>query len=161
MTDDVCYSPIGTIHSPFTGEEGMPIQSGFSNTTGTVSIDDAYVEGLRDLEGFSHVVLVYHFHEADGYDLETTPYMEDEPHGVFATRAPRRPNPIGLSVVSLETVVGGTLTVGGIDVLDGTPLLDLKPFVPTFNGVAEGEIGWLTDVIGNEDRRRADDRFLS
>ena len=160
MASEICFTPIGTIHSPFTAEEGMPIQGGFSETSGTVELDEKYEDGLLDLDGFSHVVLLYHFHEAEGFDLQPEPYMEDQPHGVFATRAPRRPNPIGLSVVELTEVDGTTLAVEGIDVLDGTPLLDLKPFVPAFNGVTEAEIGWLADAIGNEDRRRADDRFL-
>jgi len=160
MVDEIRYTPIGTIHSPFTDEEGMPIQGGFSEATGTVELDPEFAAGLCDIEGFSHVVLIYHFDRSEGYDLTPEPYMEDEPHGVFATRAPRRPNPIGISVVALIGVEDSVLTVQGIDVLDGTPLLDVKPFVPTFNGVEDARIGWLEDAIGNEARRRADDRFL-
>jgi tRNA-Thr(GGU) m(6)t(6)A37 methyltransferase TsaA len=157
---EIRYRPIGTIHSPFNDEEGMPIQGGFSEAEGTVELDAEYADGLRDLDGFSHVILLYHFDRSDGYDLEPEPYMEDESHGVFATRAPRRPNPIGVSVVELTAVDGTTLHVRGIDILDGTPLLDVKPFVPAFNGVEDATIGWLEDAIGNESRRRADDRFL-
>lgn len=160
MGGRVRYSPIGTIHSPFTTEAGMPIQTGFSDAAGTVDLDPEYVEGLRDLEDFSHIILVYHFHRSDGYELLPEPYMEDKPHGVFATRAPRRPNPVGISVVELREVSGSTLHVDGIDVIDGTPLLDVKPFVPAFNGVENVTIGWLEGSIGDETRRRADDRFL-
>ena len=160
MDSEICYTPIGRIHSPFTTEEGMPIQNGFSEATGTIEIEEQFEAGLRDLDGFSHVILLYHFHRSDGFDVTTQPYMEDEDHGVFATRAPRRPNPIGMSVVELADVSGTTITVEGIDVLDGTPLLDIKPFVPQFNGVEDARIGWLTDAIESESRRRADDRFL-
>ncbi|MDZ7850775.1 MAG: tRNA (N6-threonylcarbamoyladenosine(37)-N6)-methyltransferase TrmO [Halodesulfurarchaeum sp.] len=152
--------PIGTIHSPYTDESGMPIQGAFSDARGVVELDPEFEAGLLDVDGFSHVILLYEFHNADGYDLQPRPFMEDEVHGVFATRAPRRPNPIGLSVVELEKVSGNSLFVSGIDVLDGTPLLDVKPFVPAFNGVEEARIGWLEDAIENEERREADDRFL-
>ncbi len=154
------FERIGTIHSPFTEESGMPIQGAFSDAMGVVELDADYEAGLRDIEDFSHVILLYQFHAAGEYDLQVKPFMEDDVHGVFATRAPRRPNPIGMSVVELENVSGGSLFVSGIDVLDGTPLLDVKPFVPDFNGVKEAEIGWLEDSIENEDRRTADDRFI-
>ncbi|MFW6384144.1 MAG: tRNA (N6-threonylcarbamoyladenosine(37)-N6)-methyltransferase TrmO [Halodesulfurarchaeum sp.] len=152
-------TPIGTIHSPFTEEKGMPIQGAFSEAMGVVEVEEEYVDGLLDVAGFSHLILVYEFHNAEGYDLTPQPFMEDEVHGVFATRAPRRPNPIGLSVVELENVSGNRLFVSGIDVLDGTPLLDVKPFVPGFNGVEDATIGWLEDAIDREDRQVADDRF--
>ena len=160
MRTPISYRPIGTIHSPFTAEAGMPIQGEFSDASGTIELDEEYVDGLRDLEGFSHIIIVYHFDRSEGYDLETEPYLEDEPRGLFATRAPRRPNPIGLSIVEVTDVSGSTISVEGIDVLDGTPLLDLKPYVPTFDRVEEAKIGWMTDVIANESRHRADDRFL-
>jgi len=151
---------IGTIHSPYTEESGMPIQGAFSDAMGVVEVDEAYADGLLDVDGFSHLVLIYEFHSADGYDLQPQPFMEDAVHGVFATRAPRRPNPIGMSVVELESVSESSLIVSGIDVLDGTPLLDIKPFVPAFNGVEEATIGWLEGSIENESRRTADDRFV-
>ncbi|MDR5657325.1 tRNA (N6-threonylcarbamoyladenosine(37)-N6)-methyltransferase TrmO [Halodesulfurarchaeum sp. HSR-GB] len=154
------FQPIGTIHSPYSEESGMPIQGAFSDAMGVVDLDEAYVDGLLDIEGFSHLVLLYQFHAAESYDLQPQPFMEDTTHGVFATRAPRRPNPIGMSVVELENVSDGTLFVSGIDVLDGTPLLDIKPYVPDFNGVESARIGWLEDSIENERRRTADDRFL-
>ncbi|WP_200899161.1 tRNA (N6-threonylcarbamoyladenosine(37)-N6)-methyltransferase TrmO [Halanaeroarchaeum sulfurireducens] len=160
QSDDPNLRSIGTIHSPHTDQEGMPIQGAFSDSMGVVQVDPAYADGLLDVDGFSHLVLLYQFHEADSYDLQTEPFMEDDVHGVFATRAPRRPNPIGMSVVELENVSGNTLFVSGIDVIDGTPLIDVKPFVPEFNGVDDATIGWLEDAIGNERRRTADDRFV-
>jgi tRNA-Thr(GGU) m(6)t(6)A37 methyltransferase TsaA len=138
----------------------MPIQGAFSEAMGVVEVDEEFADGLLDVDGFSHLILLYEFHSADGYDLQPQPFMEDEVHGVFATRAPRRPNPIGLSVVELENVSGNQLFVSGIDVLDGTPLLDVKPFVPGFNGVEDATIGWLEDSIDQEGRRTADDRFV-
>lgn len=160
MTAEITYRSIGTIHTPFTDEAGMPIQCGFSDASGTVEVDPEFEDGLRDLDGFSHLVLVYHFHRSDGYELGVQPYLEDETRGLFATRAPRRPNPIGLSVVEVTGISGTTISVDGIDVLDGTPLLDIKPYVPQFDGVEEVQIGWMADVIDNEDRHRADNRFL-
>lgn len=161
MTDStLTFEPIGTIHSPFPEAAGMPIQGSFSDAEGVIELDPEYEPGLLDIEGFSHVIVVYEFHDGEGYDLQPTPFMEDRPHGVFATRAPRRPNPIGLSVLNLESVSGTSLFVSGVDVLDGTPLLDIKPYVPAFNGVEEAEIGWLEGSIQNEARRTADDRFL-
>lgn len=160
LRETVALQQIGTIHSPYTEESGMPIQGAFSESMGVVELDPEYEDGLLDLEGFSHVVLLYQFHAAADYDLQTQPFMEDQVHGVFATRAPRRPNPIGMSVVELENVSGTSLFVSGIDVLDETPLLDVKPFVPEFNGVEDARIGWLEDSIENEGRRTADDRFV-
>lgn len=154
------WTPIGEVHSPFEEESGMPIQGAFSEAMGVVQVDPEYEPGLLDLEGFSHLILLYQFHTAEEYDLQPQPFMEDEVHGVFATRAPRRPNGIGLSVVELENVSGNTLFVSGIDVLDGTPLYDIKPFVPAFNGVTGASIGWLEDSIENERRRTSDDRFV-
>lgn len=154
------WEQIGIIHTPFTEETGMPIQPTFSEATGTVEIDPAYSDGLLDIEGLSHLVLLYRFHRANGHDLRVQPFMEDETHGVFATRAPRRPTSIGMSVVKLETVDDGTLTVTGIDVIDGTPLLDVKPFVPEFDHVDSAEIGWLEDSISNTERGTADSRFV-
>ena len=159
-TGETSLTSIGTIHSPYTEETGMPIQGAFSEAMGVVELDEEYADGLLDVEGFSPLILLYEFHSADGYDLQPQPFMEDEVHGVFATRAPRRPNPIGLSVVELENVSGNQLFVSGIDVLDGTPLLDVKPFVPGFNGVEDATIGWLEDSIDQEGRRTADDRFV-
>jgi len=124
------YEPIGVIRTPFESPDGMPIQPvGADSTEGTVELDPSYADGLADLEGFSHCILLYHFHASgDDAPLSVEPFLDDEQRGVFSTRAPQRPNPIGISVVSVESIEGRELTVGGIDVIDGTPLLDVKPF---------------------------------
>ena len=154
--------PIGTIRSPHIEREGMPIQPrGAKDVAGTVEIFPEYAEGLKDLSGFSHVILLYHFHKSEGFSLTVTPFMDTEKRGLFATRAPRRPNPIGLSIVRLVKVEGNILTLEGVDVLDGTPLLDIKPFAPAFD-LPEGEIrsGWLEKKGGDVTEKRSDGRFV-
>jgi tRNA-Thr(GGU) m(6)t(6)A37 methyltransferase TsaA len=154
------FQPIGVIHTPFHETEGMPIQpSGARGIRGTVEVLPEFGEGLRDLDGFSHVTLVYHLHRAGEHRLIVTPYMDTEPRGVFATRAPSRPNPIGISTVRLVAVRGSTLEVDGVDMLDGTPLLDIKPYVPEFDNHAEIRIGWLEAHRGRSRRHRSDRRF--
>jgi tRNA-Thr(GGU) m(6)t(6)A37 methyltransferase TsaA len=138
------FRPIGLIRSPFAGKDETPIQPYRSLAAGKVEVLAEYEEGLRDLDGFSHLILLYHFHRADpGYDLLVTPFLDDRPKGLFATRYPRRPNGLGLSVVRLVRREANVLHVAGIDVLDGTPLLDIKPYVPRFDAVPEAAMGWL------------------
>ncbi|WP_367025603.1 tRNA (N6-threonylcarbamoyladenosine(37)-N6)-methyltransferase TrmO [Methylococcus sp. ANG] len=121
------YQPIGTIHSTFTEPTGMPIQpAGALGIQGTVEIFPEYRAGLQDLDGFSHIILLYHFHRSHGFDLRVIPFMDTEPRGLFATRAPNRPNALGLSVVKLLDIQGCTLPIANVDILDGTPLLDIK-----------------------------------
>jgi tRNA (adenine37-N6)-methyltransferase len=154
------YEPIGIIHTPFTDLEGMPIQpAGASGVEGTVEILPDYAEGLADLDGFSHVVLLYHFHRSTGFKLRVTPFLDDQPRGLFSTRAPKRPNPIGLSVVKLIRVEGPVVHVENVDVLDGTPLLDIKPYVPVFDEPQSVRTGWLGDARRRVAEKRADDRF--
>ena len=150
--------PIGFIHSPFKEKQGMPIQpTRGRGVRGTVEIMPEYADGLADLDGFSHVVLIYHFHRSQGFDLRVTPFLDTQKRGLFATRAPRRPNAIGLSVVRLLAIEGNLITVQDIDMLDGTPLLDIKPYVPEFDIRAEVREGWLAGVKNrNVD---SDDRF--
>jgi tRNA-Thr(GGU) m(6)t(6)A37 methyltransferase TsaA len=153
--------PIGTIHTPFSRVEGMPIQPpGAVGVRGTVEVLPQYEEGLDDLEGFSHIILLYVFHRAEGFDLHVTPFMDSAERGVFATRAPRRPNPIGLSVVRLIRAEGTVLDVEGVDVLDGTPLLDIKPYVPDFEPADGVRTGWLEQARGTVSYRRSDGRFV-
>lgn len=155
------YRPIGIIHSPFTDLEGMPIQpAGALGTPGTVELFPEYREGLKDLEGFSHIILLYHFHRRKGFDLHVIPFMDLQPRGLFATRAPKRPNPIGLSVVKLLDVRDGTLRIENIDIVDGTPLLDIKPYVPEFDGPAGARTGWLEEARKTVAQRKSDTRFV-
>ncbi len=158
--DPVELNPIGIIHSPHTDPRGMPIQpAGAIGVPGTVEVLEELRPGLQDLEGFSHIVLLYHFHRSHGYDLRVVPFLDTEPRGVFATRAPRRPNPLGLSVVRLVGIEGRVLRIENVDVLDGTPLLDIKPYVPEFDAAGEVRIGWLAGAADRAADRRADDRF--
>jgi tRNA (adenine37-N6)-methyltransferase len=152
--------PIGTIYSPFKETAGTPIQpAAAKGARGRVEIFEPYRPGLRDLDSFSHIILIYVFHRCRGYDLEVVPFMDTEPRGLFATRAPRRPNPLGLSVVRLERVAGGVLHIAHVDILDGTPLLDIKPYVPAFDSVEQVRVGWLEGRLGEAEERRADGRF--
>lgn len=154
------YTPIGTIHSPFHDIAGMPIQpNGARGIPGTVEIHAPYRDGLRDLDGFERIILVYALHKCTDHCLTVRPFLDTTPRGIFATRSPKRPNAIGLSVVRLLGVNGGTLTIADVDVLDGTPLLDLKPYVPAFDAYPGSRCGWLESVAGDAETVRSDDRF--
>ncbi len=158
----ITYQPIGVIHSPFTDPKDMPIQPlGARGVKGTVELGAQFEAGLKDLEGFSHIILLYHFHLSKGYSLHVVPFLDDVERGVFATRAPRRPNPVGLSIVRLLAVSGCHLSIEDVDVVDGTPLIDIKPFVPYFDHRDNASSGWLTTRLGEAHTRRADDRFSS
>ncbi len=133
---------IGVIHTPFSEKASTPIQPTRSTARGVVEVEPAYADGLQDLEGFSHVILLYLFHQSSGYALRVKPFLDDQPRGLFATRYPARPNPIGLSVVRLLGRQGNRLEFEGADMLDGTPLLDIKPYVPEFDARTETDTGW-------------------
>jgi len=162
MASDMFFSPIGVIRTPFASLEGMPIQpSGARDVLGRVELAPEFVPALADLDGFSHIYLLYCFHASKGFSPTVTPYLDDTPHGLFATRAPRRPNPIGLSVVEVASVVDNIVTVRGIDVLDGTPLLDIKPYAPAFDAPAElVRTGWMEGKKTAVADMRADGRFV-
>src|SRR4030065_513034 len=141
----IVYQPIGTIHSPFQTIQGMPIQpAGAKGVQRTVEINPEYVDGLQDLDGFSHIILIYHFHLSKGYSLKVKPFMDENLRGVFAPRAPKRPNPIGISVVKLRKIEGNILNIEDVDIVDGTPMLDIKPYVPEFDVQEIEKIGWLS-----------------
>jgi tRNA-Thr(GGU) m(6)t(6)A37 methyltransferase TsaA len=159
--NEIEYKPIGVIHSPFKEPQGTPIQpKGGKGVEGTVEVFSEYVEGLKDLEGFSHIVLVFHFHLTKGYSLQVKPYLDDKEHGVFATRAPSRPNPIGISVVRLERIEGNVLHIRDMDMIDGTPLLDIKPYVPEMNASEVERIGWLEGKVKKLEESTDDGRFV-
>lgn len=154
------YQPIGIIHSPFEDIEGMPIQpTGAARIQGSVEVFPEFADGLKDLDGFSHVILLYHFHRAQDSQLIVTPFLDSQPRGVFATRAPKRPNPIGLSVVKLLSVERNVLHVENVDIIDGTPLLDIKPYVPDFDQHPADRVGWLEQAKGKVQSKRSDSRF--
>ncbi len=156
----IIYYPIGLVHTPFKEIEGMPIQpTGATGVQGTIEILPDFVEGLQDIEGFSHIILLYHFHRIEAASLTVTPFLDSRPHGVFATRAPKRPNPIGLSIVRLLRREENILHVENIDLLDETPLLDIKPYVPEFDHQPVERVGWLAQAEGKVRNKRSDGRF--
>jgi len=160
METKIEYRSIGVIHTPFKKTEGMPIQpAGAAGVKGKVEVFEEYRDGLKDLEGFSHIILLYHFHRSRGFNLSVAPFMDTNKRGLFATRAPGRPNPIGLSVVQLDKVENGVLFVTNIDILDGTPLLDIKPYVPEFDARSDIRIGWLETAVKTVKDKKSDNRF--
>jgi tRNA-Thr(GGU) m(6)t(6)A37 methyltransferase TsaA len=157
---DIFYRSIGVIHSPFTALELMPVQPVSAHSArGVVEIDSLYQEGLKDLEGFSHLILIYHSHKARAPSLTVTPFLDTQARGLFSTRAPSRPNPIGLSIVELIGVEGNRLSVAKLDILDGTPLLDVKPYVPEFDSWPNATGGWFETARGAASSQFSDDRF--
>ncbi|MCP4076478.1 MAG: tRNA (N6-threonylcarbamoyladenosine(37)-N6)-methyltransferase TrmO [Gammaproteobacteria bacterium] len=156
----IIYQQIGTIHSPFDSIKGMPIQTtGAQGIRGRVEVNPEYAEGLTDLEGFSHIILLYHFHKVTGYKLLATPFLDNRPHGIFAIRAPKRPNAIGLSAVRLLSRDKNILHIENVDILNNTPLLDIKPYTPEFDHHPADRIGWLEQAKGQSQQAQADNRF--
>jgi tRNA-Thr(GGU) m(6)t(6)A37 methyltransferase TsaA len=159
--NQILFKPIGTIHSPFHDPVGVPIQpQAGTGVKGKVVLDPAYSEGLKDLDGFSHLILVYYFHRSGEGDLLIKPFLDDQKRGVFATRAPRRPNGIGISVVKLLGIQDNILEIENLDILNGTPLLDIKPYIPDFDHDADVRVGWLEKQRDKIPGKQADDRFV-
>jgi tRNA-Thr(GGU) m(6)t(6)A37 methyltransferase TsaA len=157
----ITFRSIGIIHTPFRDLSGMPIQpSAAEGVEGKVILDPALQEGLQDLEGFSHIILLYYFHQAGAPELLVKPYLDDKQRGLFATRAPRRPNGIGFSIVKLLKIQQNILTVVNVDILDGTPLLDIKPYIPYFDRPEADRVGWLEKNKGKVGGKLSDDRFV-
>lgn len=155
--------PIGVIDSPFEVKEGTPIQHNGNNTSaGTITIFEEYAEGLMDLEGFSHIIVLYRFnrHDDSDYKLHCIPYLDNVPHGIFATRSPKRPNQIGLSIFKLIKRIGNVLEVEGLDVLKGTPVIDIKPYVPSLNpATTDVRVGWFQGKEKEFITKVADSKF--
>jgi tRNA-Thr(GGU) m(6)t(6)A37 methyltransferase TsaA len=158
---EISFTPIGILHTPFENPEGMPIQpSGRASAPGRAEIYPEFHSALEDLDGFSHLILIYHFHRIKSWKPRVTPFMDTVERGLFSTRAPSRPNPIGISVVHLERIESGVLYLSNMDVLDGTPLLDVKPFVPAFDQPQDPvKTGWLANTPSNVEDRQSDGRF--
>lgn len=154
----VALRVIGRVHSPFTQAPGTPIQPAFADgAEGRAVLRPEYAAALDDIEGFDRVWLVYLLDRADGFRPHVVPYRDTRQHGVLATRAPPRPNPVGLSAVRLVRREGAVLHLRDVDLLDGTPLLDVKPYIPRYDAFPEARAGWMEDTTS--DRTRADDRF--
>ena len=154
--------PIGTIHTPFKDIDGMPIQAiGAKGIKGELHIKDKFKEGLKDLEGFSHANILFHFHEVEGYDLVVKPFLDNEKRGIFATRSPKRPNRIGSSIVEINKIEDNVVHISNVDILDGTPLIDIKPYVPHLweETIEDLRIGWFEDKHQNARTQKSDSRF--
>jgi tRNA-Thr(GGU) m(6)t(6)A37 methyltransferase TsaA len=157
---DYILRPIGIIKTEYYSSKDMPIQSCFSQSIGQAILHPEFADGLVSLDLFSHIYLIYWNHKASSPSLLVTPYMDKREHGIFATRAPSRPNPLGVSVVELVEIINGTIVFRGADMLDGTPLLDIKPYVPDFDCRATASKGWLEERLPQMDGSKAgDDRF--
>ncbi len=151
---------IGKIYSPFEEKKGMPIQSRMADgIKGKIEIFEEFEEGLSDLDGFSHIYLIYLFHKSEGYNLKTKPFLSENEYGVFATRAPRRPNPIGISIVKLLNMNKNIIEVENLDILNGTPLLDIKPYIPQFDLFQTDKNGWTDNKLKISQKIISDNRF--
>lgn len=158
MFDELRISPIGVVETPFHEPAGTPIQPSRANgAPGKVRVDPQFWAGLQDLAGFERIWLIYWLHQRQGSALLVTPFLDRQQRGVFATRAPVRPSPIGISAVRLIGIEEGVLTVADVDMVDGTPLLDIKPYVPEFDSYPTSRAGWFDDSGSRE--RFADGRF--
>ncbi|MFM2479207.1 tRNA (N6-threonylcarbamoyladenosine(37)-N6)-methyltransferase TrmO [Celerinatantimonas sp. MCCC 1A17872] len=152
-------SPIGVARTPFKTREQMPIQgAGISQESGQIEIFSQYQQGLADLDGFSHIYVLFHLHQSAGTALTVTPFLDKTPRGVFATRSPKRPNPIGLTIVRLNAIEGNILQISELDLLDGTPIIDLKPYSHQFDCFTDTTDGWMSH--GRDPKQTSsDDRF--
>ena len=161
MPENICIEPIGIIYSPFKKPKGTPIQSSAAiDTEGKIEIYEKYISGLKDLEGFSHIILLYYFHLIKKTSLIVKPFMDEEFHGVFSTHAPVRPNHLGMSIVRLEGIDKQMLYIKNVDIVDKTPLIDIKPYCPEFDTRKAEKIGWLDKNIGKLYDIKDDERFL-
>lgn len=157
---EIAFRSIGIVKSPFKTMSDMPVQPvSDSSADGLVEIDPSYEAGLSDLDGFSHLILIYHVHKATAPKLKVLPFLDTVERGVFSTRAPSRPNAIGLSIVGLRRVEKNRLFVTRLDILDGTPLLDIKPYVPEFDSYPDARGGWFERTRGSAQGKRSDGRF--
>ena len=145
-TMKVEFTPVGIVHSTLCMPGAPPIQSRFSRCRGTIEVFPEFIEGLKNLDGFSHLILICHFNRSRKQALSEKPLMDGTmEHGIFATRHFNRPNPIGIGYVALERIEGNILHVCGIDLLDGTPVLDIKPYIPAFDSIPDAKTGWVTE----------------
>ena len=159
---EITLSPIGRLETPFNDIADMPIQpSVLADTRGKAVLDEKFVPGLKDLDGFSHIILLFLLHKISGYQLEVVPFMDTLPHGIFATRSPKRPNRIGMSIVRVESVVGNVVQFKGVDMLNGSPLLDIKPYYSYFDQQTQVRNGWLEGKTLRPENLLSDKRFES
>ncbi|MHC1631849.1 MAG: tRNA (N6-threonylcarbamoyladenosine(37)-N6)-methyltransferase TrmO [Methanotrichaceae archaeon] len=146
--EKITYKPIGIVHTNIKSLADAPIQAIYGEERkGQIELFPEYEEGLNDLENFSHIILIFHFHLSEGYSLLQKPFLDDTPRGVFAIRSPRRPNSIGLSIAKLEKMKGNLIDISGVDIVDSTPLLDIKPFIPKFDTRENAKTGWIKNKL--------------
>ncbi len=158
--ETIVLKPIGVIHTPFKTVADIPVQpTADIKSEGWIEVFDEYAEGIADLEGFSHIYVLFHLHKTEYYKLKVIPFLDTVERGVFATRSPARPNHIGLSVTRILSIAGSRINITGVDMLDGTPLIDIKPFVPDFEDTADIRKGWLEGKEKNIPGKRSDGRF--
>jgi len=156
----IIYHPIGIIHTPFLSNEDMPIQGiGGKGIKATIEIYPEFTAGLKDLEGFSHIILLYHLHLVEKSALIVKPFLDDKERGIFATRSPVRPNPIGMTTVRLIEIIDNRLIIEDVDMIDQSPLLDIKPCLPIIDDIQGVRLGWLTGKIEQFSQKKSDDRF--
>ncbi len=154
------FKPIGIIHSPHKTCDGNPIQPVCAKgIKASIEIKEEFVDGLADLDGFSHIILLFFFHKSIGYKLKVIPFLDNVLRGVFSTRAPKRPNQIGMSVVKLNTIKGNIMEIENVDIIDGTPLLDIKPFIPEFDHHDVIKTGWYGEKKSELKDKKSDKRF--
>ena len=159
---EITLQPIGYLETPFNDIADMPIQpSVLADTRGKAVLDEKFAPGLKDLDGFSHIILLFLLHKISGYQLEVVPFMDTLPHGIFATRSPKRPNRIGMSIVRVESVEGNIVHFKGVDMLNGSPLLDIKPYYSYFDQQTQVRNGWLEWKTLRPENLRSDKRFES
>ncbi|MHA2601972.1 MAG: tRNA (N6-threonylcarbamoyladenosine(37)-N6)-methyltransferase TrmO [Candidatus Thorarchaeota archaeon SMTZ1-83] len=157
---EINIRPIGRIKTPFESGKWIPIQSSKSDVLGEVIIKEEFIDGLDSLDLFSHVILVYWFHRASPLKLRVVPYLDKNERGLFSTRSPSRPNPVGISIVELIKIEGNRIFFRGADMLDGSPLIDIKPFVPEFDCRSDANSGWLREFLDKKGQSYlADTRF--
>ena len=157
---EVSYRSIGVVRSPFATVEGMPIQpSRAQGAEGALEIHSEVRAGLKDLDGFSHVFVICHLHRVAGAELTVVPFLDTEPRGIFATRAPKRPNPISISLLRIKSVDAQSVQVFDVDLLDGTPVLDIKPYVPEFDARTDARTGWYAQASRKDEKVVSDGRF--
>lgn len=159
--EGVVFSPVGIVRSPHKELSGMPVQPPSATAfEGEIEILPEFAEGLLDIEGFSRLMIFYHLHKSAGPLLTAKPFLDTVPHGVFASRIPRRPNPLGFSVVRLIGREGNVLRILDVDILDGTPVLDIKPYVPAFDSYPDERAGWFEGKLEGISEKRSDERFV-
>ena len=159
---EMTLRPIGYLETPFNDIADMPIQpSVLADTRGKAVLDEKFMPGLKDLDGFSHIILLFLLHKISDYQLEVVPFMDTLPHGIFATRSPKRPNRIGMSIVRVESVAGNIVQFKGVDMLNGSPLLDIKPYYSYFDQQTQVRNGWLEGKTLRPENLRSDKRFES